>query len=114
MRGRQEFPKEFKEEAVALLRRSGRSYRQVGADLGVNPSTLRGWYDSAMGKRRSSAGQAPPASAKPGLPPDGETLEQRLERLERENRQLRKQVTQLEEDRAILKKAAAFFAKESE
>lgn len=113
MRGRQEFPKEFKEEAVALLRRSGRSYRQVGADLGVNPSTLRGWYDAAMGKRRSSAGQDPPA-AKPGLAPDAETLEQRLERLERENKQLRKQVTQLEEDRAILKKAAAFFAKESE
>jgi transposase len=46
--------------------------------------------------------------------PGGETPEDRVHRLERENAKLRKQVERLEEDRAILKKAAAFFAKESE
>ena len=42
-----------------------------------------------------------------------ETPEAKLARLEKENGELRRQVLGLEEDRAILKKAAAFFAKES-
>jgi transposase len=43
-----------------------------------------------------------------------ESAEQRVARLERENGRLRKEVESLKMDREILKKAAAFFAKESE
>jgi transposase len=46
--------------------------------------------------------------------PAGETAEQKLARLERENTALRKEVESLRTDREILKKAAAFFVKESE
>jgi transposase-like protein len=45
---------------------------------------------------------------------DGESAEERAARLERENAALRKEVEALRMDREILKKAAAFFAKESE
>lgn len=54
---------------------------------------------------------APPASS---LAEAGETVEQQNARLLVELKHARKQIAQLEEDRAILKKAAAFFAKESE
>jgi hypothetical protein len=46
--------------------------------------------------------------------PTTDTLEDKLGRLERENAALRKQIDALQMDREILKKAAAFFAKESE
>jgi transposase len=105
------YAQEFKEDAVRLLERSGRSYTQVSADLGVSYWTLRNWYrDLRMGKRLKKGRSARAAAA----PVVGETLEEKVQRLERENAQLRKERDSLEMDRAILKKAAAFFAKESE
>ena len=63
----------------------------------------------------STSNTEPSSSAsRPESAPADETAEQRAERLERDNAKLRKQVEQLEMDKAILKKAAAFFAKESE
>jgi transposase len=102
---------DFKRDAVRLLDRSDRSWTQIAVDLGVHEGTLRGWYkELGMGKRfkKNSTGKAAPA------PPGSETLEEKVARLERENAQLRKKNDDLEMDRAILKKAAAFFAKESE
>jgi transposase-like protein len=46
-------------------------------------------------------------------PPAGETDDERIARLERENERLHKENESLKMDREILKKAAAFFAKES-
>jgi transposase len=104
------FTQEFKEDAVRLVERSGRSYTQVSADLGVSYWTLRNWYkDLRMGKRSKKG-----SSTKAAAAPLGETLEEKVQRLERENAQLRKERDSLAMDRAILKKAAAFFAKESE
>jgi transposase len=101
----------FKEDAVRLLERTGRSYSQVSSDLGVSYWTLRNWYkELRMGKRLKKRGGAKAAAA----PPASETLEEKVQRLERENAQLRKERDALEMDKAILKKAAAFFAKESE
>jgi transposase len=105
------FTQEFKEDAVRLLERTGRSYSQVAADLGISYWTLRNWYkDLRMGKRLKKRSSAKAAAA----PVTGETLEEKVGRLERENAQLRKENDELQMDRAILKKAAAFFAKESE
>jgi transposase len=104
------YPKEFKRDAIRLVDRSGRTFARVAFDLGVHEATLRGWYkELGMGKRskKSSAG-------KPAAPSESETLQEKVARLERENAQLRKKNDELEMDRAILKKAAAFFAKESE
>jgi hypothetical protein len=63
-----------------------------------------------MGKRSKKNSTSKVAAA----PPASETLEEKLRRLERENAQLRKRSDELEMDRAILEKAAAVFAKESE
>jgi transposase len=105
------YTEEFKQDAVHLLERSGRSYTQVSADLGVSYWTLRNWYkDLRMGKRLKKALSGKAAAA----PVLGETLEEKVKRLERENALLRKENDSLQMDRAILKKAAAFFAKESE
>jgi transposase len=88
------FTQEFQDEAVRLAQTSGRSRREVAQDLGIGLSTLRHWID------RQSERQ----SERP--PEDGqEDMAAELKRLRRENEILR-------QEREILKKATAFFAKE--
>lgn len=88
------YPPEFKKEAVDLYRRSGKSIETVAAELGIGSETLRKWH-----KRQ--------------LIEDGE--EEGLKLSEREElRELRRKVLRLEQERDLLKRAAAFFAKETE
>jgi transposase len=93
-RTRPPYPLEFRREAVQLLRSSGKSPKEIATDLGVSDQTLRNWAtqeDVDVGRREGAK---------------SEELEE-LRRLRRENRILR-------EEREILKKAATFFARESE
>jgi transposase len=84
---------EFRQEAVRLLRTSGRSVPQLAAELGVSSQSLRNW-------RRQLAVDD---GSEPGLTRDERD----------ELRRLRREVKVLAEEREILKKAAAFFVKES-
>jgi transposase len=84
---------EFLHDAVELYRRSGRPLRTIAVDLGVSTETLRIWVRQAEVDERK----------RPGL-----ASEERDEL-----RALRREVRVLREEREILKKAAAFFAKES-
>src|SRR5437762_13784442 len=109
---RRNYDPSFREDALALVRRSGRAIDAVADDLGIPSSTLRYWYDADMAKKRKKG--ARPSPRLPVGDPAAESLEEKLARLEKENAALRKENDGLKLDRAILKKAAAFFAKENE
>jgi transposase-like protein len=88
------YPPEFRREAVQLAKTSGRPVSELADELGISHETLRIWLrqsDVDAGKR------------------EGLTTEER-----RELRELRRRVRVLEQEREVLKKAAAFFARESE
>ena len=93
-RSRPPYPEPFRREAVGLARTSGRSIREIAIDLGVTEQSLRTWVK----QNEVDVGQ------RPGLSSDER---EDLKRLRRENRVLR-------DEREILKKAAAFFVKESD
>jgi len=101
---------EFKTDALALLERTGRSLPRVARDLGVSVSSLRIWYKEAEMVKK----QEKPSKAEPAAPPTSESTDVEVRRLKRELANAKKRIEELEEDRAILKKAATFFAKESE
>ena len=88
------YPPEFREEAVRLIREGGKSIGQAAKDLGIADQSLRNWVKQA--------------DLDAGRRTDGLTTVERAElrRLRRENRILK-------EERAILIKAAAFFAQET-
>ena len=86
------FDEAFRREAVRILATSGRSARQVTADLGVGFSTLNKWK-SRLEEAELMAG------------PHDDVMKE-LARLRRENELLRA-------ERDLLKKATAFFAKET-
>ena len=92
-KGKPPYPKEFRDEAVRLYRSSGRSLREVSEDLAISVESLRSWVkqtDVDQGKA------------------EGVTSDER-----EELRRLRREVRVLKEEREILKKAAAWFAKET-
>ncbi len=88
---RRSFTPEFKQDAVDLVRRSGKSECQVAREVGVPQSTLNRWMRQAA--------QAP--------------LGSNSFLATEELKVLRREVEQLRMERDILKKAVAFFAKES-
>lgn len=92
---RTKFTKEFRDEAVRLVSVGDRTMAEVARDLGVNDRTLWNWVHQA--EVDASAG------SKGAL-----TAEER-----EELRKLRREVAQLREEREILKKATAFFAKQN-
>ena len=112
VRAKRRYESAFKEQAVSLLERTDRTMREVAESLGIPSGTLLYWYNQEMVRRRGK----PKPGATTGSPsplPAPETLQQKLARLERENAALRKENEDLKLDKDILKKAAAFFVKES-
>ena len=92
---RPQYPPEFRAEAIRLVREGGRTPQQLAKDLGCTSETIRNWLKQA----ERDAGQRS----------DGLSSIEReeLRRLRAENRVLRM-------ERDLLKKAAAFFAKDTD
>src|SRR5215813_3610881 len=93
---RRKFTREFKLEAVRLIKERGVSYAQASQDLGVHVSQLRNWVN-ARGDDRQHA-----------FPGHGQMKPE-----QQENARLKREVAKLKAERDILKKAAAHFEKES-
>jgi transposase len=88
------YPPEFKAEAVRLYRASGRRLQEVAGDLGMTANSLREWVRRAKVEDGSREGLT-------------QNEREELSHLRRENRILK-------EEREILRKATAFFARESD
>ncbi len=93
-RKRRQFSDEYKAEVVELIRTSGKSIGSVCRDMDLGETVVRRWVEKA--EEAVVVGTT-----------------QKDEDMKKENAELRKRVKELEMERSILKKAAAFFAKES-
>jgi len=89
---RRKYTVEFKRSAVQLVNQQGYSVPEAAKSLGIDAQNVRGWLKKFSGEE--------------GMAPAGEgAVAAELRRLRKENARLRM-------EREILKKAAAFFAKE--
>ncbi len=84
--GRKRFPQEYRDRLVELAR-SGRSVASLAEEFELTPQTIRNWLDEADG---------------PGKRDDSKEL-----------RKLRRELARIKEERDILAKATAWFAKET-
>lgn len=89
------YTKEFKAEAVQLAEQSTKSVRAIASDLGIGDKTLYAWIKQA----KIDSGKGPTGAL---------TTEEK-----EELRTLRKENRELKMERELLKKATAFFARES-
>jgi transposase len=88
-----QFSEEFREEAVRLARESDRSLKAICAELGISVTCLRNWLSATPSEKQT-------------------TTKGRVLSLEEEVRQLKRDNERLREEREILKKATAFFARD--
>ncbi len=93
-RGRRRYDREFKEDAIRLIVDGGRSVREVARDLGIHENMLCRWKKEYLQDTEHS------------FPGKGH-----MKPHEEELFKLKRKVADLEEDRAILKKALAIFSK---
>jgi len=94
--GKRTFSRELKLEAVRLVRDRGVAKSQAARELGIHLNVLRKWIKDY---------EADPTNAFPGqgqMKPEAAEIER-----------LKREIVKLKAERDILKKAAAFFAKES-
>ena len=92
----QSYSREFKVEAVQLMERADKPAAEIALSLGVRRNQLYKWQEELRGKGEAAfAGRGRPRADQAA-----------------ENARLRREVEQLREERDILKKAAAYFARD--
>ena len=96
-KSRQRYTPEFKDDAANLVIKQGYSCAEAGRRLGINPNNIVRW----VSQQRDQQEAAESGTASP------KELQAEINRLRKENKRLQM-------EREILKKAAAFFAKESD
>jgi transposase len=99
------YPPEFRRDVIAVARQGDRSRAQVARSFGISESCLNRWLKIA--DRQDGSGQggdtSPGAPARAGGGGD----------LEAENRELRRRTKQLEQENEILRRATAYFARDT-
>ena len=108
-----DYSDEFKADAVALYESTpGATYKSIAADLGINRATLREWVLRDRERRGVTAAAASPAArpreAMPSADPD-----ERVRQLEARVAELEASERKLATERDILRKAAKYFAGET-
>jgi len=96
------YTREFRDSAIQLVLNSDEEIKDLAEDLGVNPKTLYNWvynYKRDNNLQTYHSSKSNKSTSK--------------ESLEEENRRLRKEVRLVKQERDILKKATAYFAKET-
>ena len=93
---RHHYPKEFKTEAVELLLTSGKTAREIGDNLGIDPHMLHKWKRDYLANKK----YAFPGNGKEAKSPEEQKIHQ-----------LQKQLIEIQEERDILKKALGIFSK---
>ena len=88
---------EFRRDSVALVLTSGRPIKQVARELGINDTTLGNWVRA----ERKGGGLT-------GVSSSADDAE-----MNAENSRLKRRIVELEKEREILKRATAFWVKES-
>src|SRR5208337_1178057 len=91
------YTKEFREEAVKLITEGGLSVPEVGRRLSLRPSTIAYWVKAHKSGKLGEVGKT----------------QRPLTEVEMENYRLKRELAEVKIERDILKKAAAYFAKES-
>lgn len=97
---RRQFTREFKLEAIRLAQLGEKPINEVAHDLGIRPDVLRSWKRQLEGRAGLSGDEV--------FPGNGKVTSQ-----EEEIRRLRRELEVTRQERDFLKKAAAYFAKES-
>ena len=95
------FPKEFRRDVIAVARQGDKSIAQVARSFGISESCLNRWLKIAD----REDGLAGPTSSTSTAGGGGD--------LEAENRELRKRTKQLEQENEILRRATAYFARDT-
>ncbi|MBB6344323.1 transposase [Nonomuraea muscovyensis] len=102
------YPPEFKADAVALyLSDPARTLASVAQDLGISRETLRNWVRQAQADGTAGAKQTGPVKKPASGPLSSDDV------LEEENKQLKARIRELEMERDILRRAAKYFAGET-
>ena len=94
-RVRRSFSDEFKQDAVNLVVAEGYSFKAAADAVGVSSRSLREWHEKFAPEPEACGEEAS------------------IQQLQDENRRLRKELKRAELEREILKKATAYFARES-
>jgi transposase len=97
---RRQFTREFKVEAVRLATSGEKKLEHVARDVGIRPDMLRAWKRQSEGRAGLSEGDVFPGNGN-------------LTSKDEEIRALRRELDVVKQERDFLKKAAAYFAKES-
>lgn len=90
------YPESFKEQAISLLRKSGRSAADIERELGITPGLLSRW------NRKKAVAEGQIIAPRSNQPLADQPLADQIKQLERENARLR-------QEKEILKKAVAIF-----